>query len=134
MGCGCGGNTATKDVSHHMAAPILERNFKEVFMSEDFIPVIYRGPNYTHLIPSRTGVLVKYNLKNYGLGKGGVKIRVHKDDIAKFPELYEVIEEPINTIEEDIPLTIESFTSAEEPVIIAKKKPTAKTVRRKTKK
>lgn len=118
MGCGCNKNVGSAPAmsASPMSSVLMQT---ELSNKPDFKKVIYNGPNYTHLIPSRTGVIAKLGMRDYGTGKKGSVIFVHLQDIAAFPELYQLIEEPeVNKqkVVETVAPTVEE-TVAEVPEI-----------------
>ncbi len=70
----------------------------------DFIKCVYRGRTYMHYIPSTTGIISTFNLFNYGYGKDGDIIYVHKQDVQKSPHTYQTIE------------NVKTITGAKKPV------------------
>lgn len=56
---------------------------KDVTSGNDFVPAIYNGPDYPHYIPSSTGIIAQYGILNYGMGKNGDRINVHRNDLEK---------------------------------------------------
>ena len=59
---------------------------------DEFIDVIYQGPEYLHYIGSPTGIITKYNLRNYGLARKGNVVKIHIDDFNKSPWLFTKVE------------------------------------------
>ncbi len=67
---------------------------REATQGNEFLDAIYNGPSTPHYIPSTTGVITSYGIKNYGMGKKGDRIRVHVNDINSVngKRLYTVIQ------------------------------------------
>lgn len=87
MGCGCNKKNTTNPVQD--IGPVSTAIIQEQAATmSDFYQVVYNGPGYTHLIPSRTGVIGKLGMSNYGSGKKGTIIYAHIEDIEKYPEFY----------------------------------------------
>ena len=103
MGCGCNKKAGTPVAA---VSPVSQAMFQmELSMKPDFKQVIYNGPNYSHLVPSRTGVIAKLGMRDYGVGKKGSALYVHIDDITAYPELYQLVERPQIEQQETVLLT-----------------------------
>lgn len=90
--CGCGKKTKPSnyvDQSSYNDIDSMKRSgvpnqmvVREATKGDEFIDAIYNGPKTPHYIPSTTGVIKHYGIKNYGMGKFGDRIRVHKEDLT----------------------------------------------------
>lgn len=97
MACGCGKKKApktTKSVetmrsSGADSTQIIEELTRSGEENE-FIYAIYNGPSYPHHMRSVTGIINKlYGLNDYGIGRRGDIIKVHKLDYEKsYGKLY----------------------------------------------
>lgn len=95
MACGsCGrSNSATRSASPQInsrtvyGGPVAKTRSLAP-LSADYVSVVYRGPHGNHFIPSPTR-----KVRYYGYGGHGSKISVHPDDIAKRPDLFELVVE-----------------------------------------
>jgi hypothetical protein len=88
MACGCGKKKTFNEVSRSVQTLKTRGSteaeiVKEATDGEEFIYAIYNGPNYPHYLPSPTGVISQYGILNYGMGKRGDRIKVHKLDFEK---------------------------------------------------
>lgn len=112
MGCGCGKKTQTHAVSSVQitTAEVMSQTLN----GEDFILVEYLGPSYEHLIPSPTGIIAKFGLRNYGIGKRGAQVKVHKDD-AQNSSLFAII--PNKIVEHAEALSVKNILTNEKIVV-----------------
>lgn len=84
---------------------------------DEFERVTYSGKQeYTFMIPSPTAIIRAYNKMNYGLGKRGSVLCVHKDDIAARPDLFEVIVEDKLSIDE----VVDKESNVKDTVLLTK--------------
>ena len=96
-GCSlCGSKTVApeRQLPAQQTAQFIEKEFSN---DPDFIQIEYFGPGYTHVIPSHSGILVKYGKRDYGTHTTGHIFWVHKDDMKKRPDLFKeyVVEEEV---------------------------------------
>lgn len=97
MACGCSKNKVAQPVVPQQnvlqnSSNSNNRNNIDFSNHPEFVKAIYKGPEgYTHLIGSPTGIIANFGIRDYGLGKGGSIIYVHKADLEKNSWLYEVI-------------------------------------------
>lgn len=83
-------------------------------MADEFKMCYYMGRTTTHIIASPTGILKKYGRRHYGSGSGenlspdgsvispATRILVHIDDIKARPDLFKVIGEGDELIEDTV--------------------------------
>lgn len=75
MSCNCSKVTADNTIEQPTLLMTMNNN------PDVWVDVIYNGGNYLHYVPSPTGILRQFGLKNYGLGKKGMKLKVHERDL-----------------------------------------------------
>ncbi len=99
MGCGCNKAKAVQPLAQQQ----IQQNAQNLSISpslegqNNVVKVVYKGPNYSHMISSPTGIIRElYGMQNYGLGKNGDIIYVHQKDVEHSPWLYEVVQEAAN--------------------------------------
>lgn len=78
--------------------------------------VSYNGATYLHYIPSPTGALRQYGLRNYGLGKKNIQLKVLKVELPSllFTEITPIIE-PNNSVRSVEPVV--DFTNNTNPIV-----------------
>jgi hypothetical protein len=53
-----------------------------------FVPVVYNGATYSHLVRSPTGGLARFGVPDYGFAKKGKSMRVLSADADARPQLF----------------------------------------------
>lgn len=100
----------------------VEKAPQELYDTGDFLVVKFNGPNSVHYIGSPTGVITKYNLQNYGRGKRGQFLLVHRDDIVAKPSLFVKLSDDVLTAAENLLGLQQPQTITVEPTVVVPEK------------
>ena len=120
MACGCNKAKVAQPIApqqaaqNNMAGVTSPKGSIDFSSHPEFVKVVYNGPSYTHLVGSPTGIIANFGIRDYGMGKGGSIIFVHKADLEKSSWLYTVANESaLQILAEASPIPNEVFENTE---------------------
>lgn len=121
MACSsCGGNSSNKR-SVVNTTTTNRTALIDLIPQEDQLKVVYIGGSYTHKIVSPNGAIYPLGYTNYGMGRGGDVLIIHKDDFPVLPSTYRKYFELYEQPEAQQQMTVErkqvNVTEVKEPVV-----------------